>query len=401
MNDIELNATHFEKKLNIAVVCDGVTDCVAGSFVSTLRFSELLAARGHKIIFITSRSPVNPSDNFYKTIKAYRFPGVLLPKTEGQLRLAFTTSKKIERILSEEKIDVVHNIIPTPLALVTTKAAHHLGIEIVAHSHTQPENLFLHMPEGPWLKVLNSMFYRYMSWLYGKANTLIYPSQFAKDRMAAIKTSARSCIISNGVNTAHFKLVPYEELISTFNLPRDVVHILYAGRLHPEKSLETLISAMPLVLAHHPKVHLSLAGFGHMDTKLMQLTRDLGIESHVTFLGKVTNDEMVMAMSLCDIFVLPSLAELEGMVVLEAMSCGKPVVIADSPESASTYFVEENGYLFKHKDPTDLARHINTLVVDKELRDAMGKKSFEISRRYDINESVKKLEDVYYSLLEM
>ena len=152
--------TSKDQRLNIAMVCDAVTDCVAGSFVSTLRFSELLKAQGHKVIFIAARSPKNPKDNFYNDIKAYRFPGILLPKSEGQLRVAFSTTKRIEKILREEEIDIVHTMIPTPLALVSTKAANRLGIKVVAHSHTQPENLFLHMPKGPWVDILNSLFYR-------------------------------------------------------------------------------------------------------------------------------------------------------------------------------------------------------------------------------------------------
>jgi glycosyltransferase involved in cell wall biosynthesis len=93
------------------------------------------------------------------------------------------------------------------------------------------------------------------------------------------------------------------------------------------------------------------------------------------------------------------MAELEGMVVLEAMACGKPIIIANSKESASRFFVDENGLLFEPKNPADLSEKILTLLNDKILREKMGQKSLEMSKHYDINKSVLKLEELYYSLL--
>jgi hypothetical protein len=87
------------------------------------------------------------------------------------------------------------------------------------------------------------------------------------------------------------------------------------------------------------------------------------------------------------------------MVVLEAMACGKPILIANSKESASVDFVQGNGFLFKSGDSVDLSKKISKLLEDDILRKKMGKKSLELSRNYDINRSVDKLEKTYYSLL--
>jgi len=114
----------------------------------------------------------------------------------------------------------------------------------------------------------------------------------------------------------------------------------------------------------------------------------------------VSEQDKILAYNASDIFILPSLAELEGMVVLEAMACGKPIVVSDAEMSASRFFVENNGFLFKTYDHLDLADQVLKLITDHDLRAKMGKISFEKSKQYDIHKSVDLLEAVYYSALE-
>jgi 1,2-diacylglycerol 3-alpha-glucosyltransferase len=390
----------MKDSLNIAMVCDGVTDCVAGSFISTLRFSELLVARGHKVIFITSKSPKNPQTNFYKQIKAYRFRSILLPKSEGQLYLSFPTKKEIKRILTEEHIDIVHVAIPSPNAKTSIQVARELGIKIVVHSHTQPENLTMHIPLASLQNMINFLFYKYLSWLYGKADALIFPTKFAQKLMSKLEAHPKSLVVSNGVDQSSFRPVPIEALFTKFNLSHQKKNILFVGRLHPEKSIETLIQAVPIMIKRDQSIHVLIAGFGHMDSELKLLAKKLNVTEHISFLGRLSHEELLMAYTAGDLFVLPSKAELEGMAVLEAMSFGKPIVIANSPQSASTYFVEGNGSLFEPGSSKDLAEKILSIVSDENKLKIMGNVSFEKSKQYNINESVTKLENLYHSLLK-
>lgn len=387
------------KKLNIAMVCDPVTDCVAGSFISTLRFAEILSARGHKIIFIAAKSPKNNDDNYYKNIKVYRFFSLLLPKSEKQFYISFPIISQIKKILVNEKIDILHAIIPTPSAVVSMRAAKELGIKIVAHSHTQPENIFLHLPKIIGQNKINKLFYKYLSWIYNKAEAIIYPTEFAKKLFEKLNPSKKMVIISNGVDTKKFAPIDPKPFFDKFNLDKNKKNILYVGRLHPEKSVDTLIKALPLILKESPDAYLMIVGFGHLGEKLEALAWKLGIEKNITFFGRLTDEELVMAYNSCEVFVLPSLAELEGMVVLEAMGCGKPIIIADAKNSASTYFVNNNGLLFKPEDHRDLAKQVTKILNDDELRKTMSDKSLKQSRNYDINNSANRLEDLYNSLL--
>lgn len=389
-----------KKKLHIAMVCDSVSDCLAGSFVSTLRFAQALKDKGHTIIFISARTSVNRTHGFYKGIKEHRFPSVLLPKTEGSFYLGFPTVSQLNRIFQEEHIDVVHVFLPTPATIIALKAAKRMGIKIVAHSHAQPENVLLVLPRilsvlhGP----LGRLYYKYLAWIYRQAHSIIYPTEFAKNFFPDLH-AINHRVISNGVDTTKFKKIAKADAAVRFNVKPTEKNIVYVGRLHPEKSVDTLIKAVPHIISKQPDAHIYIVGAGHQDKLLEGLARKLHIQDYVTFLGKVSDEDLVPAYNLGDIFVLPSLAELEGMAVLEALACGLPVIVANAPSSAARYFVRENGLLFDPGNERDLAKKVITLLENDSLRESMAQTSLAMSKRYDLTKSIELLEEVYYSVI--
>lgn len=387
------------KKMNIAFVCDPISDNKAGVIVSTLRFAEMLKKHGHKIIFIAAKNPDSPKEDYFRDFKVYRFHSILIPKSEGEWRLAFPWFSDLKNIFIREKIDIVHLILPTPLSAISSRVAKSLNIGLISHSHSQPENIFLHLPKFLRLKFIDNLYNKYLSWIYKKADAIIYPSIFAKKHLEKLNKGIREEIISNGVDRSFFKKISqYDDFIDKFNLLKNEKKIIYVGRLHPEKSVETLIKSMYYVSKNLEDVHLYIVGSGHQRDKLERLSKDLKLNKKVTFLGKISNEDLVKAYSFCDLFVLPSLAELEGMVVLEAISCGLPIVIANSKQSASVDFVKENGLLFDPENEEDLCLKILWMFNNPSKMLEMSKRSLELSEKYDINESVRKLEDLYLEI---
>ncbi len=388
-----------DKRISIAMICDPIGNNKSGVVVSTLRFAKLLKERGHNVIFIGARSLENKDHSYHDGIKAYRFRSLPVPKSCGW-NLAFPTISELKRIFKEENIDIVHIILPMSGSIMAIKAAKSLNIKIVAHSHSQPENLFMDMPKiiQP---TLNRMWNSYLMWTYSKASSLIYPSEMAKTLLDKLsKRNQMSHVISNGINTKEFKPILIGDFYNKYNIPKDTIKLLFVGRLFPEKSIDTIIKAIPHILLKHQNIHIMIVGGGYLKSKLEKLTHDLKADKFVTFLGLVSEEDKILAYNASDIFILPSLAELEGMVVLEAMACGKPIIISDSIMSASRFFVDNNGFLFETKNAKDLAEKVISLIKDKDLREKMGKVSLEKSKNYDIEKSVDRLEEAYYSALK-
>ena len=287
-------------------------------------------------------------------------------------------------------------------AVGAQKAARALGIKIVAHSHSQPENVFLNMPK--FLNFLEPLLYwswnKFLAWLYSKADVIIYPSEMARELLHHLcEKNKRSEIISNGINTAEFKPIDIGNFYERFSIPRHHFYLVYVGRLYPEKSIQTLIKAMPAVIKKHPNALAVIVGRGYLRPKLEKLAENLGIKNEVKFLGGVDDNDLIKAFNLADIFISPSLAELEGMTVLEAMACGKPIITTSAKMNAARFFVDGNGFLFEPENPADLAERIDTLLSDEKLRTEMAAASLKKSKQYDIHQSVEKLESLYYSLI--
>ncbi len=390
--------TEAKRKLNIAMVCDPIGGNKSGVVVSTLRFAKLLKEREHHIIFIAARSKEHKADNYFEGMRNYRYRSLPIPKSGGW-NLAFPTANELKKVFKEEKIDVVHIILPMSGAIVAIKAARALGIKMVAHSHSQPENLFMEMPKI-FRPMLDNLWNKYLSWVYGKSEILIYPSEMAQNLLQKLNEKNHpSVVISNGINLEEFKERNIGNFYERYNIPSASMKLLFVGRLFPEKSVDTLIKAIPDIIKENKNTHVMIVGGGHLKQKLEKLAHSLGISQHVTFLGLVSEEDKILAYNASDIFILPSLAELEGMVVLEAMACGKPIIVSDAKMSASRYFVNGNGLLFKTQDHKDLAHQVSKLIQDQELRKKFCSVSLESIKQYDINKSVDLLEKTYYSAL--
>lgn len=378
------------------MVCDPIGSNKSGVVVSTLRFGKLLKERGHHVIFIAAKSKEHRDHSHHHDIKAYRYRSLPIPKSGGWYT-AFPTVKELKKVFQEEKIDVVHVLLPMYGGIIAIKAARSLGIKVVAHSHSQPENLFMDMPKiiRP---TLDNLWNKYLSWLYGQAELLIYPTDMARGLLEKLNHKKQpSAVVSNGINLGEFKPREIGDFYERYKIPADKIKLLFVGRLFPEKSVDTLIKAIPYIIKQHPNTHAMIVGGGHLRPKLEKLARTLGVEKNVTFLGLVSEEDKILAYNASDIFILPSLAELEGMVVLEAMACGKPIVVSDAPMSASRYFVDGNGFLFRAEDHADLAHQVLKLIGDADLRKNMGRISFEKIQNYDIHKSTDRLEEAYHS----
>lgn len=390
-----------QRKLNIAMVCDAIDYQIGGSPVSTLRFSERLVGRGHTVIYIAAKTSYASGD--VEGIRTYRFRSVLVPHTERKFYLAFPTLAEAKKVLKDERIDVLHIVLPFAAGLVFVKAARSMGIKVVIASHTQVENAFLYVPKILGRALLNRIFIAYLSWIYKKADAMIYPSafiEFARTQPPQLDTSMRYEAISNGVDTSFFKPQDPAPFFKKYNLSPTHKYLLFVGRFaHPEKDIATLIRALPEIAKTQPAARVLLVGPDSQKQDLVRLAKSLGVEDKVIFTGRISEEDKVLACNACTIFCMPSLAEMEGMVVLEAMACGAPVLIADAPNNASKHFVDKNGLLFKPQDPHDCARQALIMLSDQAALKAMGQQSLENSRNYDINESVVRLENLYYSVL--
>ena len=169
------------------------------------------------------------------------------------------------------------------------------------------------------------------------------------------------------------------------------------GWLLPIKGPLHLLKAMGKVWQNHPNCRLVYVGKGDLEPALRNEVHRMCASDRVHFLGWRKDIPAIMA--LFDIFVLPSLNEGMGRVVVEAMAAGKPVVASRVGGILDLIKHGENGFLVEPADPAGLARAIIRLLENKTLRERMGRKGRETAPRYGVESMIEKLDALYSSIL--
>jgi len=178
--------------------------------------------------------------------------------------------------------------------------------------------------------------------------------------------------VPNGIPTPDpAKLTPPAKVRAGFGLAPDHILIVCAARLEPEKDVASLIAAMPAVIAAAPKTICIIAGEGSQRDRLTAQIEALSLRDSVHLTGFC--QDAISLINAADIFVLPSLAEPFGLVLIEAMSLGKPVIATDAGGPREIVKNGITGLLVPPLDPPALACALSRLVGDESVRLSMGR----------------------------
>ncbi len=176
---------------------------------------------------------------------------------------------------------------------------------------------------------------------------------------------SRVSLISNGFDGRLFRPMDKEHTREELGLPLDKKIVLSVGNLVPVKGHEFLIQASKTVLNTRKDVLFVIVGGGPLRKKLESLTGELGVRGHFLFAGPRPHEEILLWMNAADLFVLPSLSESFGIVALEALAVGTPVVATINGGSEEIITSKEYGLLCPSADPECLAEKI-LIALTKE-----------------------------------
>lgn len=220
--------------------------------------------------------------------------------------------------------------------------------------------------------------------------------------------ASRISVVPCGVDLDLFCPIPPDEARRSLGLPPGRRVILFVGRIEPLKGIDTLLRAMALVAPEIPRWQEDLsviiiggapgAGVEQSNSELVrlhQLRARLGIEELVTFQGAQDQDSLVYYYSAAEMVVMPSHYESFGMVALEAMACGTPVVASKVGGLAFSVQDGETGFLVPGGDPAALAARIKQLLTDEQLRWRLGQQAARWARRYSWPAVADQILDVY------
>ena len=370
------------KQLKIAMVIDSYDEGKNGAAISTRRFVELLR-KEHEVFIITTGDPAPGK------VVMPRFYAPMWRKVMKQMNvpMAMPTYSRLRKAIGE--VDIVHVQFPFLLGIRSIIIANKLKIPVISTFHIQAEHLAMNAG------INSSVFIRYcykiwMKRIYNASSMVICPSKFAQDELKLYGLTAANMIISNGIPPM------FKPCVVKRNSSHDGKFIILSvGRFAPEKQQEIILQAIQ-ASRHRDKIQLILVGEGPMKEKLEQSGRNL--PNHPIFL-LLTPEELVKYYNMADLFVHAATIEVECMTALEAMGCGLPILIADSPKSATKQFALDDRSLFPCGDVHKLSEKIDYWVEHPEELEKARQQYSDYSQRYRIEYSYEKLADMYSEIV--
>jgi D-inositol-3-phosphate glycosyltransferase len=238
------------------------------------------------------------------------------------------------------------------------------------------------------------------------------PAEVAQIQWLYREDTSRVVVIPPGIDTGHFYPIPDDEAKEFIGVPCHDRMLLFVGRIEPLKGIDTLINAVGIlhkekVLERHPFCLAVIGGDPQASReqltaemeRLHSMRKSLGILDLITFLGKRDQDTLPYYYSAAEVVVVPSHYESFGLVALEAMACGTPVVASETGGLAFLVKDGETGFHVPAADPEALAEKLRLIIQDDELRAHLGQQAAEYAQGYSWSMVIEQVVDLYRSLV--
>lgn len=232
-----------------------------------------------------------------------------------------------------------------------------------------------------------------------RADVIISPSEYYIEKSRFLgRYKDKIAVIPNGINLEEFDIPHSKEECKTKLGLSGKNMVLFVGGLYPLKGPHVLLKAIPKIVKEHKDTIFVFAGSGDIN-KYKKLSEEMGVQKYVRF-TRYISEEKTFYYRASDIFVLPSLTESFGIVNLEAMACGVPIVASNVGGVPDVVKNGENGLLVPPKDPEALAAALIYLLENGTVRKKMGKNARKKAEDYSWERIAEETEKVYKELID-
>lgn len=377
--------------MRLAFISSSYPPYVSGVAINAFSVTSGMAKRGHDVGVFVPKYPGAGSLSAQENLSYHYLPSIENPMKKSH-RLFNPFSSSLFSQLSMFKPEIIHVQEPNFfLFKLVRKYAEQNKVPIVCAHHFPPEFVTNQLPRFLRNKFVKQLIIKSVVGLYNQADMVITPTRSMERLLANSGLRVPLTVISNGVEVDRFGFRNQDDLSSRKNV------LLYFGRVDFDKNIDILIRAVGLVRS---KCEVWVAGGGKAIEYLKSMAIKLGLNEKIKFMGYVPEERKVEVYRQAKIFVMPSTAEAQSIVSLEAAASGLPLILADSealPELIDAN--HKNGVLFKPNDYRDLADKIDSLMSEPRLLSEMGKNSFRFAKTHELNKAMDAYEETYLKCL--
>jgi 1,2-diacylglycerol 3-alpha-glucosyltransferase len=383
--------------MRILKVSDVYFPRVNGVSTSIRTFSRELQARGHEVTLIAPLYPEDADDSF----EIVRVPShYVFVDPEDRLMQRRPLRRHLE-MLRARAFDVVH--VHTPFAAHYEGAwlARQLGLPLVETYHTYFEQYLDNYL--PWLprQVLRYAARRFSRSQCRGVDALVVPTQPMLDVLRDYGIDTTAEIIPTGIPARAFAGGDGRRFRARHGITPERQVMLYVGRVAHEKNIDFLLHVVDRVRRTHPRALLLIAGEGPAEHHLGRLRERLGLQAHVQFVGYLSREtELPDCYAAGDVFAFASSTETQGLVLLEAMQAGTPVV-STAVMGTAEVMADRRGGLVADEDIADFAAKVCRLLDDADLHAELSAEAIAKAAQWSAPATAERLAALYESCIQV
>jgi glycosyltransferase involved in cell wall biosynthesis len=362
---------------------------VSGVVTSISLFRQGLLGCGHDVHLFTTEAGEYQDLSPY----IYRIPALLDLTKVYDMSVAVPISWATRQTIKGIKPHLIHSHHPVWVGALALKYAQEFKLPLVFTFHTRyDEYLSQNVPllsEWAW-QMAHDVVQNYLE----HCAHIIAPSQSIKDVLGNdYEIDVPVTVLPTPIDLAQYVDLDPLSVRTRYQLEEKKV-LLYLGRISQEKNLDMLLRTFARLVVQEPHVVLMIVGRGPYGDALQDLAQSLDIEDQVLFTGVVPHEQVPHYMAAADLFVFPSKSETQGLVVIEALAAGTPVVALHATGTDDVLGNGQGGVLVE-PDEAAFASAILALLRDPAGLSEMGEAARDVAKRYSIATATERLLAVY------
>lgn len=378
--------------MRIGIFTDSYRPYTSGVVTSIATLKEELIRMGHEIyIFAPSYPDYQEEEN-----GVYRFYSLPTP-TNPDYALAIPVLPGIKMLVKKLNLDIIHVHSPFTMGRVGLHYARKYKIPIVFTYHTLYDQYAHYVPVAQGLA--KDMALKFSNNFCNQCDHIIVPSKEVEALLEGYNIKTRVSVIPTGVSLHKFENVQEEWLRKHYGIPANRKVLLFVGRLSKEKNLEFLIQSFGQIKRQMPDTTLVITAQGPLEKELKELAESLNFspDSDVIFTGALPFETLISVYASSDLFVFSSITETQGLVLIEAMASGLPVVAVRASGVQDMVDHGING-LLTECDEKDFSDAVIKVLSDKVLYRCLQANAYLKAQSLSSNNMALEMQELYEKL---
>lgn len=387
--------------MHILMLSDVYFPRVNGVSTSIRTYAQALLRMGHAVTLVAPDYGAGSGQDAFDArdgLEVIRLPSrVIFFDPEDRLIKA-SALRAVREALQARRFDVIHIHTPFRAHALGVQLARATGLKTVETYHTYFEEYVAHYL--PWLPAsLTRLFARRASrHLCDAVDHLIVPSAQMVEVLDRYGVRTPSTVLPTGIDLAEFSGGDGASFRARHGIAPDRPTLITVSRLAMEKNIPLLLQAAKRLVPEFPRLLFLIAGEGPDATRLKQMAHDLGLHDNVRFFGNLDRRTALLdAYRAGDVFVFASPTETQGLVLIEAMALGVPIV-STAVMGTATVLKDTRSARISEEDAAAFAGHVAALLRDPEQRRALSANGPVEARAWSTEVLMARAESLYASL---